>query len=724
MTVPFGRGLSDEGVHVLDPFTGTGIFLVRLLQSALVLDSDLARKYHRELHANEIVLLAYYIAAIHIEEAFHGRRGPDSTYEPFDGIVLTDTFNLHTDRTGFPMTWLPDNSERVERQQKLPIQVIVGNPPWSGKQKSAGDNNPTIDYPEFEKRVGETYAARSKATNKNSLYDTYKMAIRWASDRIGDQGVVALVSNGSWIDGNVDSGVRACLAEEFSSIHVLNLRGNQRTQGERSRREGGKVFGQGSRAPVAITILVRNPEAAHDGCRILYRDIGDYLKRDEKLKLLREAGSIVGIENWVTITPDRHHDWIGQRSDAFQKLYPIGSKDAKAGKVDDAIFKLYSNGYKTGRDVYVYSFSRDACAENAQKMVDDYLGALRELEDSKSPDLTVDEVARRHSSNLRWDRELKNNLRRRKAMAYASDKVWTTQSRPFVKQRCYAEYMLAQMKYQMDRIFPNSSSENRAICVPGVGSTKPFSALVVDTMPDLNLLPAGGQCFPRYRYQRYADPQRELPGIKSDLERNDNISDTAMRAFRVRYNDNTVTKDGIFDYVYGVLHAPSYRKRFVNDLVNELPRIPFAPDFHVFAKAGRELAELHLGYETCEEYPLDVTFAQLGEPRPEHFRIGERAMRYSDDDRTVLIVNDHLRLGRIPPEAHQYQVNGRTPLEWFIDRYRITQDKESGIVNDPNAWFDDPRELIAVIRRIVHVSVESTRIVEGLPEPILESVGA
>ena len=292
----FGRSLSDEGVHVLDPFTGTGIFLVRLLQSALIRDTDLERKYHGELHANEIVLLAYYIAAIHIEEAFHGRRGPDSTYEPFDGIVLTDTFNLHTDRTGFPMTWLPDNSERVERQQKLPIQVIVGNPPWSGKQKSAGDNNPTIDYPELEKRVGETYAARSKATNKNSLYDTYKMAIRWASDRIGDQGVIALVTNGSWIDGNVDSGVRACLAEEFSSIHVLNLRGNQRTQGERSRREGGKVFGQGSRAPVAITILVRNPEAAHDGCRILYRDIGDYLKREEKLAILRKAGSIVGIK--------------------------------------------------------------------------------------------------------------------------------------------------------------------------------------------------------------------------------------------------------------------------------------------------------------------------------------------------------------------------------------------------------------------------------------------
>ena len=396
----FDRSLSDEGVHVLDPFTGTGIFLVRLLQSALIRDSDLARKYHEELHANEIVLLAYYIAAIHIEEAFHGRQGSDSAYEPFGGIVLTDTFNLYTDRVGFPKDWLPVNSARAERQQGLPIQVVVGNPPWSVGQRSSADDNPNVDYPELEQRVAQTYAARSNATLKNSLYDSYKMAIRWASDRIGEQGVVALVTNGSWIDGNVDSGVRACLAEEFSSVHVLNLRGNQRTQGERSRREGGKVFGQGSRAPVAITILVRNPAAAHEGCRILYRDIGDYLRREEKLAILREAGSIAGVEDWLEIAPDRHHDWIGQRDEAFQALYPMGSKAVKAGKGDETIFKLYSNGYKTGRDAYVYNFSRDACATNARAMVGDYLGALRELKKGKNPSSAVDDILRRYSSSF------------------------------------------------------------------------------------------------------------------------------------------------------------------------------------------------------------------------------------------------------------------------------------------------------------------------------------
>ena len=336
----FGRGLTDEGVNVLDPFTGTGLFLARLLQLPLIRDVDLPRKYREELHANEIVLLAYYIAAVNIEEAYRGRRSERAKHEPFGGIVLTDTFNLNTPCDGFLKLFLPDNSERVERQERLPIQVIVGNPPWSAGQRSSADDNPNADYPELKKRVAATYAARSTATLKNSLYDTYKMAIRWASDRIGEQGVIAIVANGSWIDGNVDSGVRACLAEEFSSIHVVNLRGNQRTQGERSRQEGGKVFGQGSRAPVAITILVRNPRAGHDGCRILYRDIGDYLTRKNKLLKLRDWGSVGGIDDWREITPDRHHDWIGQRAPAFQELYPVGSKAAKAGKADDTVFRL------------------------------------------------------------------------------------------------------------------------------------------------------------------------------------------------------------------------------------------------------------------------------------------------------------------------------------------------------------------------------------------------
>ena len=577
-----------------------------------------------------------------------------------------------------------------------------------------------MDYPELEQRVSETYAARSTATLKNSLYDTYKMAIRWASDRIGNQGIVALVTNGSWIDGNVDSGVRACLAEEFTSVHVLNLRGNQRTQGERSRREGGKVFGQGSRAPVAVTILVRNPNAGHKGCRILYRDIGDYLKREEKLAVLREAGSIAGIDDWLEITPDHHNDWIGQRSEAFQGLYPIGSKETKAGKADEAIFRLYSRGLATSRDAYIYNFSREACAANARAMVGDYIGALQEWKERRTKSLDLDEIVSRHSSNVRWDDALRSNLRQRKGVSYSLDNIWTTQYRPFVKQHCYVDYVLVNRKYQMDSIFPSHDSENWAICVPGIGSTKPFSVLVADTMPDIQLM-FNGQYFPRYRFERRNEKQGELLDEAHGLQRVDNITDTALRTFRVHYGDNTISKDEIFEYVYGILHAPTYRERFANDLAKELPRVPFARDFRAFAEAGRTLTELHRGYETCLEYPLEVVVAYGGEPLPEHFRVAERAMRFTDNEKTALIVNDHLHLAGIPREAHEYQVNGRTPLEWFIDRYQITKDKESGIVNDPNSWFDDPRDLFEAIRRAVHLSVETVRIVSGLPEPFEET---
>ena len=712
----FGRSLSDPGVHVLDPFTGTGIFLVRLLQSGLIQDIDLMRKYREELHANEIVLLAYYIAAIHIEEAYHGRCGPDRPYEPFNGIVLGDTFNMKADQKSRELAtaWLPDNSERAQRQQQLPIQVIVGNPPWSAGQRSSADDNPNVSYPEIERRVAETYAARSTAANKNSLYDTYKMAIRWAADRIGKQGIVAFVSNGSWIDGNADSGVRACLKDELTAVHVLHLRGNQRTQGELSRREGGKVFGSGSRAPVAITILVRSPNDGHKGCRILYHDIGDYLKREEKLAILSKAGSIAGIDDWLQITPDQHHDWIGQRDEVFQQFYPMGSIEAKTGKVDDSIFSLFSNGFYTGKDAYVYNFSYDACAESGRLMTSDYLGALRTSENNAQ--YTVTAAVKKHSTNIRWDATLKTKLSRGLQTTYTEGNIRTVVYRPFVSIYCYADVMFTKRPGIKSTMFPDGAGNNRAICVPGVGSTKPFSAVVVDTMPDLELI-SKGQCFPRYRYEapEMGTRSNHLTGMEQSIERVDNISDTAVHAFRTHYRDQSITADDIFDYIYGVLHARDYGQRFANDLRKVLPRIPFARDFRTFVAAGKALSDLHLGYESCAEYPLEVIFKQSGDPQPEHFRITAKEMRFKDTERSILAVNDFISIGNIPPEAHQYEVNGRTPIGWFMDRYRIKKDSKSGKINDPNGWFKEPQDLITAFRRIVHLSVETVRIVDGLP---------
>ena len=723
----FGKGLTDAGVHVLDPFTGTGIFLTRLLQLDLVNDADLGRKYRGELHANEIVLLAYYIAAVNIEEAYRGRRGTDSEYEPFVGIVLADTFNLSNPQSG---VFLSENSERARRQEEAPIQVILGNPPWSAWQKSSVDDNPNPSYPEMEDRIAETFAARSTATNKSSLYDTYKMAIRWASDRIREQGVVAFVTNGSWIDANVDSGIRACLAEEFTSIHVVNLRGNQRTQGERSRREGGKVFGSGSRAPVAITVLVRKAARRHEGCRILYHDIGDYLNREEKIAILRDAESIAGISmanertGWREIAPDEHYDWIGQRDAAFREFYPMGTQEAKADKVENAIFKHYSNGYYTGKDSYLYNFSRSTLAARVREMVGDYTVALQTLE-NRGPEAPEDinAICRTNSGNVRWDATLKSKLRARREAHYSTGYLRKTMYRPFVPTNCYADPLFAKRPAPARVMFP-TGEVNRAICVPGVGSTKPFSALVVDRMPDLHCV-SFGQCFPRWRYERQDADQRNLLTTDQDLVKIDNIPEIALRRFRVEYSDPSITRNDIFNYVYGVLHSPHYRDRFANDLTKGLPRIPFALDFRVFADAGATLAELHLNYKDGDfpEYPLEVIPSTGRALTSADYRLGPRPMRFADKDRrATLIVNDRVLLAGIPRESHRYIVNGRTPLEWLIYYYKTATDRRSGIVNDANEWFADPRDLITTIQRIVHLSVETVTIVDRLPDPLPDEV--
>ena len=721
----FGRNLSDEGVHVLDPFAGAGVFLARLLQSGLIQASDLEKKFREELHANEIVLLAYYIAAVNIEEAYRGKHGVDSGYEPFNGIVLTDTFNLNKqiedkDPLLFDLGLLPANNARVERQQDLPIQVIVGNPPWSAGQKNAADDNPNVEYPELEQRVEETYAEHSTVTNKRHLYDTYKLAIRWASDRIEGEGIIAFVTNGAWIDGSVDAGIRACLAEEFSVVYILNLRGSTRIARSQSHLEGGTVFGQSTRSRVAIMILVKNPNDIRDSCLIHYRDIGDSLSREEKLETLRKAVSVSGFSDWQTITPNEHHDWIKQRSPAFARFYPLGSKNARAGVVDDAIFKLYSLGLATGRDAYIYNFSYDACAENARKMTQDYLAALSEIE--TNPQLTTGEAMHRNSSHLKWNRELEKNLKRNKKTEFEEGNIRKALYRPFIPTNCSADYTFIQMKYQTDRIFPDNSRENRVICVTGIGSRKPFSVLMTCAMTDLNLHEAGAQCFPRYRYPKPTDTATpaEFLSIETESERTDNISDTALRVFRDHYCSDTITKDAIFNYVYGILHSPIYRETFANDLLKEIPRIPFVPEFHAFAEAGKALATLHLGYETCEQYPLEMIFALDGEAQPHHYQLTEKAMRLVDNG-TTLVINEHVRLSGIPAEAHRYVVNDRTPLEWFRDRYKIKRDKKSGILNDPNGWFRNPRDLVTAIERIVYVSVESTRIIEGLPSQLTDN---
>ena len=720
----FGRRLTDENVHILDPFTGTGTFLVRLLQNpALIRDMDLVRKFQSELHANEIVLLAYYIAAINIEETFHGRRGMDSDYEPFEGMVFADTFNLGEGEGQFPES-LPVNSQRVQRQQGQDITVIVGNPPYSIGQKSATDENPNVAYPHLISRIEETYAARSQAGLKKSLYDSYKLALRWSSDRLQDRGVVAFVTNGSFIDGNADAGLRACLADEFSHLYVFNLRGNQRTQGERSRQEGGKIFGSGSRTPVAVMVLVRKPD--HRGvCQIHYRDIGDYLTREEKLQIVRDCGSIAGISDWQRIVPDRHHDWLDQKNPAFQEFMPLGIKRQKLQTDVSAVFSLLSLGIATNRDPWVYNFDREQLNLRLQSMTTFYEQRRRQVLDGK---MTVEQAGRNDvPTQIKWTRGLRYRLQRQEPLVLKQSSFRWGMYRPFCKQHVCFGTQYIEVVYRIPAMFPTPEAPNQIIGVTGKGATTPFSTLITDFIPDLELV-SKAQWFSRWRYEIY-DPhspdawaQVDKRGLPSAFGYRcvDNITNWCRQQFRNQYPSLHISKDDIWYYLYGLLHAPDYRECYRSDLSKDLPRILFAPDFGAFCDAGLELAALHLGFETCPEYELQVDMQGVGDGV---YRLGHKAMQWGGTrkkpDRSVLHVTPAVTLRGIPDAAHAYVVNGRTPLEWAIDRLRIRQDRESGIINDPNAWFaNSPVELVAHLKRLVHVSVETARLVEGLPPAV------
>ena len=735
----FGASLGDEGVHILDPFTGTGTFVARLLQSGLIGPDDLSRKYGEELHANEILLLAYYIAAVNIENAYReslASAGQNAEYEPFDGIVLTDTFQLS--EAGDPMdeVFFPRNNARAERQRDLDIRVILSNPPYSAGQKSQNDDNANLRYPTLDISIANTYAARSSASLKNSLYDSYVRAIRWASNRLAHSrrgGIIGYVTNGGWLDGNAASGLRDTLAREFHHIYVYNLRGNQRTSGEQSRREGGKVFDSGSRATVAITLLVKQPgPVPANGGAIWYHDIGDYLSRGEKLTSVADA--TIGSLPWQRITPNEEHDWLNQRDDRYGHLIPLSGEPG-------AIFHIGSNGLVTRRDAWVYNSSDQALQRNVGAMVNFY--NEQALSFAARPDAQSGTAKQRATkaeafvdkdpSRFSWVLADYPRIANGQTYELRSDMIRASLYRPFFKQNVAFDRTLNSSTSRLPSLFPTPESTNLVLHTVNQGSRCPFGAAVTDCLADLGLFGRGAERhYARWRYEDVPDGPRLLDTAPAG--RVSNLNPQALARFRDTLGDD-ISDDDLFFYVYGMLHAPDFRSTFEASLTKEAPRVPLVESrvlFDAFAAAGRELCDLHANYETAEPYPLTEEWAAGADPDAslDLLLVGSTRMSYPkvtipgtghgarDVDRGRLRYNDHLTLSGIPPETHEYLIGLRSGIDWIIDRYYMKTDKASGIVNDPNQWGLDrgePRYILDLIKRVVTVSVRTVEIVAGLP---------
>lgn len=717
----FGQTLGSRGVHIMDPFTGTGTFITRLLQSGLIAPEELEHKYRHEIHANEIVLLAYYIAAINIEAVYQG-EAKKNEYVPFEGICLTDTFQMYEDRDELAL-YMPDNSERRTRQKELDIRVIVGNPPYSVGQSTANDDNANVIYRDLDERIRSTYAARSANTNMRSLYDSYIRAIRWASDRIGDAGIVAYVTNAGWVDGKAADGLRACLAEEFTDLYVFHLRGNQRTSGERSRKEGGKIFGSGSRAPIAISVFVKNPDAAKHG-RIFFHDIGDYLDQKQKLAIIRDFGNVRGISDrggWTVISPNEHHDWLSQRTEDFEKFAPLSVKDGdKAG-----VFETHSAGLKTNRDVWVYDASKKALEDRVQGLVHFFNDQIsRQVAD---PSYKVDTDGKK----FKWCQATLRAFERHRRMDFHEDVLQAAMYRPFQKLWVYKHKTLNWSSYLMPRYFPTTQEKNLCICMSGPGGRGEFTALMSDVVPSIHFADRDGiQCVPLYLYdQQDEEPGGLFEGQPSGLQRRDAITDAGLAHFQAAYPGEEITKEDIFYYVYGLLHSPDYCDRYADNLTKELPRIPCVKtyaDFRAFSDAGRRLGDLHVNYETVEPFP--VTYKQgtpalwkIDDPK-KFYRVTK--MKFGgnarDKDKTKVIYNANITMTDIPLEAYDYVVNGKPALEWVMERQVVKTDKASGIVNDANDYANEtmknPAYPLDLFQRVITVSLETMKIVRGLPK--------
>ena len=687
----FDRSLSDTGVHIIDPFVGTGNFIVRLMQD--IRGTALETKYRNELYCNEVMLLPYYIASLNIEQEYFQRTG---AYLPFGGIVLADTFEMLEPEQGELFT--RENTERVQRQKAADMFVVIGNPPYNAWQVNENDNNKNRKYKTMDKQIAETYAKDSKATLKNALYDPYVKAIRWASKRIGAEGIVAFVTNNGFLEGLAFDGMRKHLVEDFDAIYILDLGGNARKGLKVS---DANVFG--IRVGVSINLFVKTKQNLSPFGHIFYYQTDELWNKERKFDFLNEHQHIGAIE-WKSIQPDARHTWLTEGLHTeFDTFIPIGTKEAKVekDKAIDVIFKTYSSGVTTGRDPWIYNFNQNALTNNMHRMIENYNAEVARWAQRTNQNANLDDFVVSDDAKIKWSSTLKQKLKGEQIASFAETKIRQSIYRPFTKSHLYFDRMVNDRMLVFPSIFPTveTESENRVIIVSDHGFRAGFNTLMANLISDSHILAAQDrfQCFPFYTYDEDGTNRRE------------NITDWALAEFRTHYSDDTITKWDIFHYNYALLHHPDYREKYEMNLKRDLPHIPFAEDFWGFSEAGAVLADLHVNYESVPKYDKLRNIETPGMK----VNWDVEKMKLSKD-KAQLIYNDFLTLDGIPAEVYDYRLGTRSALEWIVDQYRVKVDRRSGIKNDPNRE-GEPRYIVDLIARVIHVSLKTVGIIESLP---------
>ena len=714
----FNRSLTDENVNILEPFVGTGTFISRLLQSGNIKAKDLERKYQKEIFANEIVLLAYYIATVNIENIYHDLNN-EKEYKEFKGICLTDTFQLGEDKEELQLvsSSFKENSERVKRQKNAPLQIIFGNPPYTIGQKSENDNAKNKKYPILDKKIADTYVKNSNSDGKRALYDAYIKAFRWATDRLNTKfgGIIGFVTNGAWIDGTATSGFRKNIEKEFSSIYVFNLRGNARTSGEQRKKEKGNVFGEGTKTPVTITLLVKNPNEKREKAELYYYDIGDYLTREEKLSKINDFKSIGSKKmDWQILKPNKEGDWINQRNDKFKEYIPLIDKDNKNNK--ETFFTMTSNGVVTSRDSWVYSYSKVNLEKNMKETIDFYNKEIEKILEIRNKDKNkaIEDIIDINPRNISWSRDLKKKANSYKFDEFNSENIVISLYRPFTKQYLYFNKFWNECQYQQDKL-----KNNKVIFITGTGGKKGFSTLISNILIDFNSMDAGANCYPLYYIEEDNKNKDKslfetLDGIENENKK-DGVSDYIFNLAKEKYSTK-ITKEDIFYYVYGFLHNEDYKKEFEADLNKLTPRLPLVDDYNIFksySDIGRELANLHLNYENIEGDKIVIVEGE----ESNNFKVEK--MRFENkDQKDIIIFNSDIKIKNIPLEAYEYQVNGKSAIEWIMERYAVTVNKDSQIENNPNLWCEEnknPRYILDLLLSVISLSLKTNELIKKLP---------